>query len=53
MPIIINGQTEDITIGGESVAVDSEVAPISHNHTASNITDLDTLLASKGYEKAK
>lgn len=26
MPIIINGQTDDITIGGESVATDTEVS---------------------------
>ena len=55
MAIIINSQTNDITINGASVATDAEVssavsvgisgkAATSHTHTASNITDLGTTI---------
>ena len=45
MPIIINGQTDEITIGGQSVATDDETAPVVHNHIAANITDLGTAIS--------
>lgn len=51
MAIVLNGQTNDVTINGASVATDAEVssavsvgisgkAATSHTHTSANITDL-------------
>ena len=55
MAIVLNGQTNDVTINGVSVATDTEVtnavttgtsgkANTSHTHTAANVTDLGTTI---------
>ena len=55
MAIVLNGETNDVTINGASVATDAEVssavsvgisgkAATSHTHISSNITDLGTTI---------